>query len=144
MNKLFIIFSLVFSLSANAEDHSNTVTQDGYEVHYNAFPSSFLSPEVAGNYHITRSNNRGLLNVSIRKSADDNTSVAVKSKVIVTAGNLYGQNKDVGITEIDEAEEAVYYIGSFTISKGEVINFKVDVIPEDSEKSITFNFSHHF
>lgn len=145
MKKASLLLFALFSIYANAgTDSSNTVTEAGYQVHYNAFPSSFLSPEVAGNYNIGRSKNRGLINISIRKTQENDTTIAVKAKIIVSATNLYGQNKEVSLQEINEAGEAIYYIGSYSISKGEVINFSLDVIPEGYNKSIPTKFSHHF
>lgn len=66
MKSILVILLLVISQFSFSDD-SNTVSNKDYQVFYNAFPSTFLTPEVAKNYQIERSANRGLFNISIRK-----------------------------------------------------------------------------
>ena len=142
MKSILVILLLVISQFSFSDD-SNTVSNKDYQVFYNAFPSTFLTPEVAKNYQIERSANRGLFNISIRKKNND-TSKPAKAKLIVSAKNLIGQEKSVDVKEIIEAGEAIYYIGSFSVSEEEVIHFNIDVIPENSQTSLNVKFTHEF
>ncbi|HOP22290.1 MAG TPA: DUF4426 domain-containing protein [Gammaproteobacteria bacterium] len=142
MKSILVILLLVISQFSFSDD-SNTVSNKDYQVFYNAFPSTFLTPEVAKNYQIERSANRGLFNISIRKKNND-TSKPAKAKLIVSAKNLLGQEKLVDVKEIIEAGEAIYYIGSFSVSEEEVIHFNIDVIPENSQTSLNVKFTHEF
>ena len=63
--KTWIAAALLFTLSLAAGANSTQVGD--LHVYYNALPSTELTPEVARQYGITRSANRALLNVSVRR-----------------------------------------------------------------------------
>ena len=53
-----------------------------YVIHYNAIPSTFLTPDTAREYGISRSRNRAMLNISVQeKTGNGLETVAVPAKV---------------------------------------------------------------
>ena len=59
-----------------------------YTIHYVAFTTDLLSPEVARLYKIRRSKNRAILNISVLKKVMETTGQPVKAQVEATATNL--------------------------------------------------------
>ena len=119
------------------------VTMGQYELHYNTFPSTFLSKEVATTYQILRSKNRGLVSLSVL----DVSTVphqAVEADIKIDARNLLNQNKEVKLFKVTEQNEAVYYLGSFAMNNQEDVNFTVTATPKGSEDSIEVKFSREF
>jgi len=55
---MFILFFALFSSNVNAE---NSKQFGNYVIHYNAFRSDTLTPEIAKAYSLTRRNNRMVL-----------------------------------------------------------------------------------
>lgn len=142
MQKFFtaLLFSFTLINSVQAEQ---SLTQNGYEVHYNAFNSGFLTPEVAQANGLTRSKVMALLNVSVLKIADDGTKRSVNALVSGEAKNLIGQIKTISFKKIDEGD-AIYYLGSFRFSDEEMLNFDLDVQPDPNQSPISVRFSQTF
>ena len=142
MQKFFtaLLFSFTLINSVQAEQ---SLTQNGYEVHYNAFNSGFLTPEVAPSNGLTRSKVMPLLNVSVLKIADDGTKRPVNALVSGEAKNLIGQIKTISFKKIDEGD-AIYYLGSFRFSDEEMLNFDLDVQPDPNQSPISVRFSQTF
>ena len=115
-----------------------------YVVHINAMTSAGLTPEVAKNYEITRSENNGLINlVVLRQSEGIGTGKPVKADVTVSAANLTGQLKTMNLTQIEEGE-SIYYIGLVSIDDRETINFDFDLVPDGTSQNLPLRFSHKF
>ena len=142
MQKFFtaLLFSFTLINSVQAEQ---SLTQNGYEVHYNAFNSGFLTPEVAQANGLTRSKVMALLNVSVLKIEDDGTKRPVNALVSGEAKNLIGQIKTISFKKIDEGD-AIYYLGSFRFSDEEMLNFDLDVQPDPNQSPISVRFSQTF
>lgn len=142
MQKFFtaLLFSFTLINSVQAEQ---SLTQNGYEVHYNAFNSGFLTPEVAQANGLTRSKVMALLNVSVLKIGDDGTKRPVNALVSGEAKNLIGQIKTISFKKIDEGD-AIYYLGSFRFSDEEMLNFDLDVQPDPNQSPISVRFSQTF
>lgn len=115
---------------------------DQYEVHYNAFNSSFLSPDVAKAYDIQRSKYKGLVNIAVLdRSADQDRPVA--ALVNGSIKNLLDQSQSLVFTEIREGS-AVYYITDFRFSDDEQMRFSISVQPDPNKPAYELNFKHHF
>lgn len=139
------LFTLAsFSLSAANSRSQNTKVENGYEIHYNAFSTDFLTKEVAKNYQIGRSKTRGMVNIAVLKQHKDSTSTAVEANITLKAQNLYGQIKSVDLRKINENDGAIYYIGTFPVSSRETINFKVSVLASGEKSTIDIKFSQEF
>lgn len=138
---ILLIF-FVFPLMAVAE---NSTKIPGYTIHHNATTTDFLPPEVARMYHIQRSLNRGMINISIIKDSADGKSLGapVAGYVRVYSANLSGQTRNIPVREIREGM-AIYYIGDFHVSNNETMNFAIEVRPEGETKATTARMSQTF
>jgi hypothetical protein len=114
-----------------------------YVVHFNALTTQQLTPEIASQYSIVRSENRALLNVSILKKQENGSQVPVPGAVAASAVNLTGQLRNLLVREIRE-QEAIYYIAETAVSNGETLVFTVDVTPQNEASRFTVRFQKQF
>jgi hypothetical protein len=141
MKGLFALLSLLLlTLPAHAEQAKKF---GDVEVHYNAMPTDELVPEVAKNYKIDRSRNRGMLTISILKRMNLGVSQASRAKVTASIVTLTGQNIDIPMREIIEGT-AVYYIGEFRINAPGTLTFAISAKPEASDQTLSFEFKREF
>lgn len=115
-----------------------------YSVHYNALNTSLITPEIAKAYNIRRSDSRALINISVLKKTADQSMVAVKARVVTSGRNLTGQTRHIDMREINEGDEAIYYIGELTVRNMETFNFTVEVTPEGESKPFSIKFRQQF
>jgi hypothetical protein len=101
-----------------------------YIVHYNALSTETLPPTVAKAYGITRSKNKGLLNISVLKKGAG--FQGVDADINVSATNLTGQLRNIELRKIVE-QNAVYYISEFSISDRETLDFSIQVKTADNQ-----------
>lgn len=111
-------------------------------VHFNALPTTNLSPEVARQYGVTRSANRALVNVAIRRG-EPGADVAVPAKVTVSATNLAGQRMDVRMREVRDGE-ALYYLGEARIAGQDTLTFELQVEVEGEAWPMSATFKQEF
>jgi hypothetical protein len=139
--KLFFIsaFSLV-SLNSFAE---NSKEFGDYVIHYNAFRSDTISPDVAKQYGLTRASNRILINIAVLKKVLNTTGKPTSSKVTGHASNLTGQLKNLEFKEITEGN-AIYYLASTKISDGEFLKFDIKIIPDGETRAARLRFDKRF
>lgn len=130
---------VVVSLTAAAQ---NSVRSGDLVVHYNALPTTSLTPEVARQYGITRSANRALVNVSIRRGTPG-ADQAVPAKVSVAATNLNGQRSELRVREVREGE-AIYYLAEARIQGNETLNFEIEATPEGATAPVKASFRQEF
>ncbi len=114
-----------------------------YTVHYNAIKTSELPAQVAQAYGIQRSSSRALLNITILDQAGDSPA-PVHAQVTATARNLTGQSRSIDMREINEADEAVYYIGEFRVNNMETFNFTVTARVEGRAEPLEITFRQQF
>lgn len=113
------------------------------EVHYNAMPTDELLPEVAKNYRIDRSRNRGMVTLSVLKKTPLGVSQPVRAQVRVVLPTLTGQSVEVPVREIVEGT-AIYYIGEFRITPPQTLKFRVTAQPEGGSQPLSFEFERAF
>jgi hypothetical protein len=136
----FLVIAGMLACKAQAEQ---SVEVDGYVIHYNALSTDFLSPQVAKLYGITRSSNRGMLNVTVLKKHMGLESLPVKAKVSASAVNLSSQTKTLAPREVMDAG-AIYYIAEFPVADKETLEFKLQVTPEDgASHNVEFTQQFH-
>lgn len=139
--KLLFIFSLMLvSLSSHAE---NSKEFGDYVIHYNAFRSDTISPEVAKQYGLARANNRVLINIAVLKKVMNTTGKPTSSAVTGHASNLTGQLKQLEFKEITEGK-AIYYLAETKISDGEFLKFDIKIIPEGETRAARLRFDKRF
>jgi hypothetical protein len=114
-----------------------------YVVHFNAISTDQLTADVARQYGIVRSNNRGMLNVSIIKKSPGTTGTPVPGSVFVSAVNLTGQFRELELREIRE-ESAIYYIAEFGVANEETLVFTIDVTPINEPSRFSVRYMKQF
>lgn len=131
MNKIIrlIMISLLLGFQSMALAE-NSQPVGNYLVHYNALSTETLPPSVAKAYGITRSKNKGLLNISVLKKGGGFQGVEAELKVSAT--NLTGQRRDLELRKIIE-QSAVYYISVFSVSDRETLDFSIDIKTADNQ-----------
>ncbi|MCG9598750.1 DUF4426 domain-containing protein [Vibrio sp. Isolate25] len=95
------------------------------EVHYSAFNSTFLTPQVAHSYELKRNGYSAIINISVLDNYQAGKP-AITAKVSGSAKNLIGQTKTLEFREIKEGS-AIYYLAEFPISEEENLTFDIDV-----------------
>ena len=133
---LSILLSLCFLGVANAEPKQRF---GDYDVHYSIVNTTFLKPDVAKAYGITRGDDRFILNVGVRELLSDGSDVARKSDVTGTVFNLI-HRKPLDFKEIDE-RDAIYYIAQFTADNKEMLDFTLAIKPDSSQRSYKLQFN---
>jgi len=139
-NCLMLISLLSLTFMAAAEQKT---TQGDFELHYNTFPSTFLSKEIANTYQITRSKNRGIVSLSVLDKTQS-PSIALEAEITIVVKNLLDQNKDVKLIKITEENQAVYYLGTFALNNQEDVHFSINATPKGSEEVISVKFAREF
>jgi len=139
--KTLTSLTFMLSVSANAQQAQHF---DDYTVHYNALNSSLISPEVATVYGIKRSDSRALINISVLKNVENQLPTAVKAAVTASGRNLTGQTRKIEMREINEADDAIYYIGELSVRNMETFDFNVMVTPVGQSKPYNVKFRQQF
>jgi hypothetical protein len=135
---LLIIFSSLLAVNAVQAESENSVTVDDYIIHYNAFNSSQLQPDIAKTYGVSRSKNRAVLNVVVKKGDAVETA-----NITTSAVNLNGQARELDVREVHEGD-AVYYISDFRFTDKETLRFTIKVTPNGSGKTYTIQYTKRF
>lgn len=166
-NKLKILVGAVFAICSltacdrEAANEAETIVDDGrvelkenqnledfgdYVVLVNAQTTDQLEPEVAQEYGIPRSQNRGMLNVVILKKDPQSTLATgqpMRGAVTSLTRNLTGQVKEMELKEVVETD-AIYYLGHVPIETGETLVFDIDATPEGANTTLSIRFKHSF
>ncbi len=132
-----LCFALLLSLNLYAEQKLET---PDYDIHYNAFNTMMVTPEVAQTYNFTRARNRALLNVSV---LDATSKQPLMAHVKGQRKNLVGQIYDLEFQQIVE-QGAIYYIAELRFSEAEMWRFDVQVQPDPHKPAIPLKFSQKF
>ena len=114
-----------------------------YEVYYTAFPSTFITPEIASTYKLERGPRNGLVNIAVRNVKNSETGKAVTTTLKGKTVNLLGQESTLKFKKIQEGD-AIYYLASFRFSHEEMLRFNINVQPEGSRQSHTLTFRQQF
>lgn len=136
LTRLAVALTLLLAL---APAHAERLQCFGdYEVHYNAFPSSFLQPEVARAYKLLRSRLQGVLLVSVHRQG-----AAVPARVEGEALNSVGQAQHLVLRQVSDGE-AIYHVGNVRINNGESLRFRLSVRPDGEPAPLNLNFTQQF
>ncbi|WP_261843336.1 DUF4426 domain-containing protein [Aliamphritea ceti] len=137
---LLALSMTLFSQQGLAEQK---ITQGKYEVHYNAFNSTFLQPKVAQSYGIKRGKTRGLLNVSVLEKQADGSTKPVVAVLNGKATNLTSQVQPLEFRQIRETN-ALYYIAEYAFTDDQVLRFNVQVQPDPNSAAANIKFEQRF
>jgi hypothetical protein len=106
-------------------------------VHYSAFNSGFLQPEVAAAVGLVRSKSQGVVNVALLQSNTASTGV-----VTGEVKNLLGQISQLNFKQVKEGA-AIYYLAQFPFGQQEMLRFTLNVKGADGVPH-SFDFSQEF
>ncbi|NVK22565.1 MAG: DUF4426 domain-containing protein [Kangiellaceae bacterium] len=109
---LILFSTLLFAVFFAPNLHAEEKRVGDYIVYYNAFNSSFLQPNVAKTYNISRSGTTGVLNIAIHKANAENRPDAISANVQGRAKNQLSQFEELAFREIKE-DSAIYYLADF-------------------------------
>lgn len=140
LSRLLAVAALVFSPLTLAEQ---AISDGRYEIHYNAFNSSFITSEVAQQNNLVRSKYRALVNVSVLKIGEDGSKEATTAIVSGQAANLLGQAQQLEFKKIDEGN-ALYYIGDFRFTEDEQLKISLSVQPDPNQPAYSIEFDQRF
>lgn len=111
---------------------ADTVDFGEYQVHYSIFSSSFLRPEVAQQYDLTRSQSIGVVNIAIMKEAEDGSIKTVGGQIEGQVYNDVQQSSYMGFRRVQEGKD-MYYLAQFQYANGEMLTFQITVRPQGTD-----------
>lgn len=114
-----------------------------YTVHYNAFTTDQLTPEVAKQYRIPRSKNRVMVNISVLKKGNGVLGTPVKARIVGEAKNLSEQLRELQLREVIE-DKAIYYIAETPVNNEEILKFNFRITPEEGPVFYQLSFQKQF
>jgi hypothetical protein len=129
------LFAMLLALPATAERKHSVGAID---VHYIAFNSGFLQPDIASATGLVRSKTQGVVNVSILKSGKP-----MSAQVSGAVKNLLGQDYPLTFKQLKEGDDAIYYLAQFPFDSRETLRFNLSVQPTGASP-INFDFSQEF
>ncbi|MBO1518197.1 DUF4426 domain-containing protein [Oceanisphaera pacifica] len=115
-----LLLSLGLALSSQA--HAEQTTIGSWTVHYNALPSTFLTPDVARANRIERSRYNGLLNIAVL----DENGKAVQVNLTGNGKTLLGTERALEFQTIREGD-AIYYIAQYPYRNEDNVLFTIDI-----------------
>lgn len=123
---------------------ADQVTQFGqYQLHYNTFESTFLTPDIAHHYGLTRTKGQALLNVAVTSQAEGELPQSQRAIVSAQVTNLLGQIVPLSFITIEEGD-SIYYLAPFTKTDDEILKFTVEAKTSADSAPMTVNFQRHF
>ncbi|MDH5473496.1 MAG: DUF4426 domain-containing protein [Gammaproteobacteria bacterium] len=137
-----LLLTLFGSLPINSFAE-NSLNFGDYVVHFNAFRSDSLTPEIAKAYGLTRRNNRMIVNITVQKRTADGKTLPVKANVTGFASNLTGQVKNLEFNEIHDGD-AIYYLAQDQVANHETLKFDIKAVPEGETISAKVKFKQQF
>ena len=140
---LVVMLSLICSSVSTSLWAEQSKTFSDYVVYYNAFSTDMLQPNVAKQYGIKRSKNRALFNISVQKKIMGTTGQPVAADITGKAINLNAQVKTMKPRKIVEGT-AIYYIGEFSVTHREVLDFDFNITPEGESNPFNLKFRQQF
>ncbi|WP_417595933.1 DUF4426 domain-containing protein [Oceanospirillum sp.] len=134
--------TLLLTLSSPAQAEQFEQVGD-YQIHYNAFTTGFLQPEVAQSYGIVRSRYQAMINISVLKKQVDGSYKPVEALVTGDVANLAGQSVNLAFRTIREPN-AIYQITSFRFTEDEPTRFRLKVRFDPNMEPYDLSFIRRF
>ena len=139
MKQVFItIFAiLLVGLGCSDLQAEQSKRLGSWEVHYNAFNSTLLRPEMAAKYGLSRSATLATLNISVL----DATAPGKPAQQVEISGyvmNPLSQQQTLDFNEVIEGE-AVYYLAQTRFSNLETLRFFITIKQGDQTQELRFH-----
>ncbi|WP_417552639.1 DUF4426 domain-containing protein [Marinomonas fungiae] len=123
---------------------ANQVSQFGqYQLHYNTFESTFLTPDIAHQYGLTRTKGQAILNIAVTTQAEGELPQSQRAMVSAKVTNLLGQIVPLSFITIEEGD-SIYYLAPFTKTDDDILKFTVEAKVSADSAPMTVNFQRHF
>lgn len=116
-----------------------------YDIFYTVLNSTFIKPEIAQRYGITRGKDKALINVAVRKQQPQGESIAQAARVTGSSYDLI-HTVPLEFTEYREGD-AIYYIAELSFRDKELRSFTLEILPEGLQRSpyvVKFNQKLYF
>ena len=140
--RLFIglcLLTICSIVSANTIQGGQFKELGPWQVHYSAFPSTFLQPSIAHSYGLARSNYKGVLNISVL--VNQKGTPALKVNLSGEAKNLLGTKQILKFKEVVEGN-AIYYLAQVDYRNEETYLFKINI--NQGNETQVLNFKQKF
>ncbi|GGW50352.1 DUF4426 domain-containing protein [Alishewanella tabrizica] len=128
---LMLIASFWFTAGVQAEQKKQL---GDWDIHYIAFNSTFLTPDVARAANLSRNKNNAIINISV---LDTQTQQAQAVTIGGIARNLLGQQRDLVFREIKDGD-AIYYIAVMPFRNEEQLRFSLDIRQGTKRQQLNF------
>ncbi|WP_257324432.1 DUF4426 domain-containing protein [Pseudoalteromonas rhizosphaerae] len=120
----FALAGITFSAHSEQMQGAQYKELGPWQVHYIAFPSTFIQPQIAKTYGLERSGYKGIVNISILKKDSDATAQTAILKG--TAKNLLGNKQTLDFKEVIEGD-AIYYLAQVDFTNEEILRFEIEI-----------------
>lgn len=110
-----------------------------YSVYYSVVNSTFVTPDIAASYGITRGERYAFLNISVQQKTAAGSTMPMHASVTGTKRNLLQQSTTIDFREVQEGP-AIYYIGEFEFTNAEPVVFKLEILPEGASTPHTLEW----
>jgi hypothetical protein len=125
LNRILLV--ILFTLSLG---HAESFKQYGeLKIFYSAFPSAFITADIAKKNNIVRGINRGVVNISVMKQLSKGLNATVTGEV----SNIMQQNQTLSFSAIREGK-SIYYIAPFKFENEDYLTFKVNLKIDNSDQ----------
>lgn len=126
-----LLCSILFTTAANAEQKQQL---GDWDIHYIAFNSTFLTPQVARATNLSRNKNNAIINISV---LDSQTQQAQQVQIGGIVRNLLGQQRNLTFREIKDGD-AIYYIAVMPFQNEEQYRFSLDIRQGSQRQQLNF------
>ncbi|MDN3378445.1 MULTISPECIES: DUF4426 domain-containing protein [unclassified Pseudoalteromonas] len=131
----FALAGITFSAHSEQMQGAQYKELGPWQVHYIAFPSTFVQPKIAQAYGLERSNYKGIVNISILKNDADNT--AQTASLTGTAKNLLGNKQALEFKEVIEGD-SIYYLAQVKFTNEEILRFDIEIKQNNQFQKLQF------
>lgn len=134
---LFVL-SLVAGAVFTAPVHAEQSKRLGpWEVHYNAFNSTLLRPEMAREYELERSSTLATINIAVL-AAEKPGKPAQQVTIEGYSMNALSMQQPLAFREVVEGE-AVYYLAQTSFTNLETLRFFITIKKDDEVQELRFS-----
>lgn len=127
--------ALAFNAHSAQEQGAQYKELGPWQVHYIAFPSTFIQPQIAKAYDLERSGYKGIVNISILKNDAD--KAPQKATLQGTAKNLLGNKQTLNFKEVVEGD-SIYYLAQVDYTNEEILRFEIEIQQGNQFQTLKF------
>jgi hypothetical protein len=134
-----LVIGALFMDQASAQTDISKTFGD-YKVYYSVFNSSFITPEIAEIYGLTRAADQAIINISLIRTSPEGDSLGLSARISGQTRNLIMQSLPLRFIEIDEGD-ATYYLSDFFFEDQDPLHFTIEVSHEGIRVPYEVNFT---